>query len=193
MLIYSRRFPILCVMLCWGIALLLPAFGQSAVPEPQQIDKLVRDLKSSDSVVRFNAAFALAKMGSAAVPAVPALIETLSDADGQVRAYAAFVLGRIGSGSGPAVPALTVALQDKRPAVRLAAAEALGGIAADCEKGLDTLDAPARTKAQHDWQEAQQTLDKMHAKETPDPTAFAKARLAVRHFVTALQKAKPTP
>ena len=175
---------------CW-LLLSLPAFGQNAAPAPtpQETGKLVRDLKSPDPVLRFNAALTLAKMGSAAVSAVPALIETLSDADGQVRAYAAFVLGKIGGGALPAVPALADTLKDPSGSVRLSAAEALGRVAADCEKGLDTLDAPARTKAQHDWQAAQTLLDKMHAKETPDPAAFAKARLAVRHYVTALQKA----
>jgi HEAT repeat protein len=70
----------------------------------------------------WQAAYALGNMGTAAAPAVPALIEVLKR-EKVPRAFrtppsSSFALGQIGE---PAIPALTKVLNDPQPAVRLAA------------------------------------------------------------------------
>ncbi len=59
--------------------------------------------------MRTNDAFALGRIGPAAVPA---LIAALKDKDRQVRWYAASALGRIGPAAKEAVPALEAAARD---------------------------------------------------------------------------------
>ena len=90
-----------------------------------KIPKYIAVLKdrSNGFHVRGNAAEALKKIGS---PAVPALVEALKDEDKDVRAHAAETLGNIGDPS--AIPALTEALNDA--GVRIIATEALGKLGA---------------------------------------------------------------
>ncbi len=90
--------------------------GQEDVPT------LIHKLKDRDKEVRFNAAYAVGKIGPAAKEAVPALIAALKD---EYRWVAASALGKIGPA---AVPALIAALKDEDGSVRVSAAFALGWI-----------------------------------------------------------------
>jgi len=92
-----------------------------------EVERLIKRLKDTDSVVRADAAEALGKIGK---PAVPALIEALKDEDSNMRLWAAITLSSIGQ---PAIPALIEALEDTNFFVRSNAARALGGILNKCE------------------------------------------------------------
>jgi HEAT repeat protein len=67
----------------------------------------------------------LAKMGPAAVAAVPVMVQALADPNRRVRLASVRALGPIGPEATAALPALTQALADSSEAVRKAAAEAL--------------------------------------------------------------------
>jgi HEAT repeat protein len=124
----------------------------------RSVSEWTRDLDSGEERVRRNAAFALGKLGSAALPAVPELQRTLTgDASPKVREAAAFALGEIGQRStslGKTVAAtLTTALADADPLVRRSALYGLGSIGEitgarrDIEKLLDDKIADVRQNA----------------------------------------------
>lgn len=85
--------------------------------EPQydgrSLSSWVSDLKGAAPLTRTTAAYALAGMGPAAKPAVPALIEALGDEISAVRFPVAYALGEIGEGAAEAVPALEKLLDDR--------------------------------------------------------------------------------
>lgn len=85
--------------------------------EPQydgrSLSSWVSDLKGAAPLTRTTAAYALAGMGPAAKPAVPALIEALGDEVSAVRFPVAYALGEIGEGATDAVPALEKLLDDR--------------------------------------------------------------------------------
>lgn len=93
-----------------------------------------------------DALFVLEGIGSAARPAVPALVSTLADSDGDVSALAADALGSIGE---PAVPAIVEALESGSKQVRQAACQALGVAGADAGQAVPAL----LERADHDHAE----------------------------------------
>src|SRR5690606_28309794 len=80
--------------------------------------------------VRWGAARALGRLGTAAIPAVPALTKILKDPSVQARWAAAKSLWAIGPAAAAAVPALIESLGDQSWVVRWSAARALGAIGA---------------------------------------------------------------
>ena len=84
---------------CILLICLLSLMGYAEETQGQQIERLIKQLKGSDSDVRANAAVALGEIGPEAKDAVPALIEALQDPDTSVRANAAMALEEIGLGA----------------------------------------------------------------------------------------------
>ncbi len=104
-----------------------PAVSDQALPE--KVLALIQELKDKDSKVFMGAAGELARIGSAARKAAPALLQRLQDDDGGVRCHAAYALRHvIGPEAEHAIPALTKALNDKNGHVRNGAVLALGKI-----------------------------------------------------------------
>jgi HEAT repeat protein len=90
------------------------------------IDSPMKDLASSDGLVRQNARRRLVQLGDTAVPA---LVNGLQDPRERVRWEAAKALGEIRDPA--AAPALVAALEDEEPAVRWLAASGLIGLGRD--------------------------------------------------------------
>src|SRR5262245_39299673 len=108
---------------------LLPARGDDKKPRRFEGKTAIEWAKAPDNDkpgTRRAAAFALAKMGPDAVPAVKKLIVALKDTDDGVRYYSIQALGLIGSQADKAVPQLVIALKDAR--FGRSAAVALGRI-----------------------------------------------------------------
>lgn len=112
------------------------------------IKNLDKDAKESD---RRNAAFALGKMGSDAVDAVPTLKRvTAQDSSPKVREAAVFALGEIAreslqaAGDRQLVPLFVKALKDDAWPVRRSAAFALGCLGQDCVAAQEPLEAALR-------------------------------------------------
>lgn len=133
-------------------------YGTAGKPAVAALGRVLRD--DADDAVAHQAALALARIGSAAVPelvdtlrdgrpgmrervlealillgpdakaAVPSLIELLSDGNTQVRGLAAHALAEIGPESKDAVPQLCLLLHDRSPAVRSQAGATLCAIGA---------------------------------------------------------------
>ena len=98
----------------------------------------IEDLAGMAPITRSNAAFAiteiaLAEMGPAAAPAVPALIVALKDPYAPVRYRVAFALGAIGPAASAAIPALTETLDDRNDDVAFIAKKSLKKIGAAVE------------------------------------------------------------
>lgn len=100
------------------------AAGPSDIPGEKSFDRLIRELKDPDEMVRSSAAGALGQRK--AEVAVGALIGALKDNHVYVRHGAAWALGEIKSET--AVDALKEALNDEDEITRGKAAEALGKI-----------------------------------------------------------------
>ena len=88
-----------------------PANGSADVARS---DGLERRLAAGADADRVAAAEALARLGAAAVPAIPALVACLNGEPDPVRIAATYALGAIGA---PAIPALTDALRDSGAAL----------------------------------------------------------------------------
>ncbi len=89
----------------------------------EAIPALVKALQNTQYFVRRMSARALGEIGGADV--VPALIKALQDDDRSVQVITAQVLGKIGPDAKEAIPALTRALQDEYYPVRTSATRAL--------------------------------------------------------------------
>ena len=88
-----------------------PANGSADVARS---DGLERRLAAGADADRVAAAEALARLGAAAVPTIPALVACLNGEPDPVRIAATYALGAIGA---PAIPALTDALRDSGAAL----------------------------------------------------------------------------
>jgi hypothetical protein len=119
-------------------------------------ERLVRELRHEDRLVRAGVAAAIGRVGT--VPEVGPLLDALRDSDVAVRMRAAEALGRVGAGVAEAAPrsavvaGLAAALKDKQFGVRLSAAESLGmlgdpGAEPSLRPLLDDPDAPVRESA----------------------------------------------
>jgi HEAT repeat protein len=103
------------------------------------VPALIEALKNENKQVRWRAASALGAIGTEASAAVPALITTLQDEDEYIRRIAAYALGKIGPQASAAVPELLDALQDSDRNLRLVAAYALGKIGSEASAAVPTL------------------------------------------------------
>jgi len=86
---------------------LLDGMYVAALPLETTVSSLTNTMKHGNKFKRRRAITELARFGSAAAPAVPALIEVLGTEDPTVRNRAATTLGKIGPAALAAVPALT--------------------------------------------------------------------------------------
>ncbi|HEY9671650.1 MAG TPA: HEAT repeat domain-containing protein [Waterburya sp.] len=100
---------------------------------------LIKALKAENQQVRWRAASALGEIGAEASSAVPTLIVTLQDEDEYIRRIAAYALGKIGPEASAAVPKLIEALQDEDRNLRMVAAYALGKIGAEAASAVPPL------------------------------------------------------
>ena len=100
---------------------------------------LIEALKAESRQVRWRAASALGEIGAEASSAVPSLMVTLHDQDEYIRRIAAFALGKIGPQASSAIPDLMVALQDSDRNLRTIAAEALGKIGSEASVAVPPL------------------------------------------------------
>ena len=105
---------------------------------------LVSQLEDERPVIRKEAAARLARMGSAAEAALPALLQTTVDSDPYVRGHSALALWKIEKGADVAVPVLCDLLTDSDPQVRGLAAYVLGSIGRSAHSALPVLHAAAR-------------------------------------------------
>lgn len=160
-----RQSSIICM---FAILPLLPS-GLGRGQERQDVDDLLKSLRSQDVGARERAILDLAASGKSAAPKLSAVLvdgdpdvrrgaayalgeirpddrETilqlanlLSDPNRAVRVEAAHALGKIGQAAAPAVPHLLKALKDKDPLVRRMAAQSLGEIGADPPQVIQEL------------------------------------------------------
>lgn len=100
---------------------------------------LIEALKTQSKQVRWRAASALAEIGAEASSAVPSLIAMLHDEDEYIRRIAAYALGKIGPQASSAVPDLIEALQDSDRNLTMVAAYALGKIGSEASVAVPTL------------------------------------------------------
>jgi UDP-GlcNAc:undecaprenyl-phosphate/decaprenyl-phosphate GlcNAc-1-phosphate transferase len=107
--------------------------------------ELERLVARDDEEARVTGAWALARMGQEAGPAVPALAALLDDRRETVRRAAARALGALGEDARPAAPALYARLADPRQGVRWEAARALSRQTLDPRAALPPLVAALRS------------------------------------------------
>ncbi|MBE9129361.1 HEAT repeat domain-containing protein [Coleofasciculus sp. LEGE 07081] len=100
---------------------------QAALGEQEAVvETLLLRLEDENSDVRFNAVYALGKLGQGSETIVNALLLHLEDEDSGVRREAADALGKLGQTSETVVNALLLRLEDENSDVRVNAAYALG-------------------------------------------------------------------
>lgn len=100
---------------------------------------LIEALKAESKQVRWRAASALAEIGAEASSAAPSLIAMLHDEDEYIRRIAAYALGKIGPQASSAVPDLIDALQDSDRNLRMVVAYALGKIGSEASVAVPGL------------------------------------------------------
>jgi len=103
----------------------LYVLGKAGSGAETTVPDILNAFQKKKATCKTNAAYALIKIGSAAVSG---LIGATANKYPDVRANAAWALGEIGTVSTATVPSLVVLLRDKDPYVRYYAAEALGKI-----------------------------------------------------------------
>ena len=117
-----------------------PELAQETVPI------LLNTARDADGLVRYETAFALWRIGPAAVGAVPALAGLLSDPEKAARLWAINALGKIGPGAAQAVPELAkqLALEKDQPIgynVRQSILDTLGAIGPAAASALPEIRA----------------------------------------------------
>src|SRR5262249_16364561 len=117
------RFWIGLYVARWLSAVHAALLGRSAL---RTLDDFVADLVSPEETTRHEAALALAQLGEASQPAVPALVQSLADESWEVGCAARLALRCVGAGSGDQVEELVRLLDEPDWAVRRGAVEALG-------------------------------------------------------------------
>jgi HEAT repeat protein len=117
--------------------------SEAIVPLPdnqsQEIDQLIRQLKTGDSETRSKAAYSLYWRGKSAKSAIPTLIPLLNDQNASVRSSAARVLGSMGESAKSAIPSLISLLNDQDEFVRSGAANALGSMGESAKSAIPSL------------------------------------------------------
>lgn len=119
------------------------AAEESGSQSPNQVEVIIRELRNSDSEVRYRACKRLGKMGPNAKDAVPAMLKVLvDDREPGVRETCAKAFGEVGP---VAVPTLDAFLKrqavsrDFDPMARMYVAEALGEIGPAAESAVPAL------------------------------------------------------
>ena len=89
------------------------------------VARLIKQLRSPETIDRIYAAFDLGELGSSAAPAVPSLVAGLNDDSKWMRRASAKALGKIGLPACSATPALRRSLGDRDKYVRDSTTNAL--------------------------------------------------------------------
>jgi len=114
-----------CVLVLTGLIITLLG-GSAFSDDPPELAALLKNLKSTEAVMKRKAAKSIGELGPAARSAAPALTSVLQrDRDSLVRQNAAEALGRINSEPKTTIPALAKAMKDEDREVMTAAALAL--------------------------------------------------------------------
>jgi HEAT repeat protein len=140
-------------------ALALSELGPEAA---SAVSALISALEDGDTQVWFHSVTALARIGSAAKPAIPALLEDLKSG-GRRGANAkwyrsAFALGNMGPTS---LPQLTAALTDSHAGVRAGVAKALGWLAEEAAVALPDLIALLQDEEEEVRRNAAESIGKI--------------------------------
>jgi HEAT repeat protein len=138
---------------------------------------LITALKSENQQVRWRAASALGEIGAEASAAVPALIVTLQDEDEYIRRISAYALGKIGPEASAAVPKLIDALQDEDRNLRIVVAYTLGKIGSEASAAVPNLIGALQDKSAEVRLNAATALGRIGTQ----------AKTAVPALITALQ------
>lgn len=138
---------------------------------------LIEALKAESKQVRWRAASALAEIGAEASSAVPSLIAMLHDEDEYIRRIAAYALGKIGPQASSAVPNLVDALQDSDRNLRMVVAYALGKIGSEASVAVPAIIATLQDANAEVRLSAATALGRIGAEE----------KTAVPALITALQ------
>ena len=109
-------------------SVVLPALHSLADIGPEAVPVLVKALENPRA--RYWASVALAEIGAAAAPAVPALLAGVATGEPEERMQAIMTLAAIGDASRPAVGEIARALDAQESSLRFAAAFALGRLRA---------------------------------------------------------------
>src|SRR5579863_2758859 len=113
--------------------------GSLLASEKQDVAALVQELKTGKPPVRARAAAELARQGSDAASAVPALIDALEDEWVGVRHEALMALQRIGPPVSDSVPAFQKLLKNDHALIRERAAHALGLLGPEAKPAVGDL------------------------------------------------------
>jgi HEAT repeat protein len=134
----------------------LAAVGAAAEPAVERLRQLLGDETPAD--VRYAAAFALGRIGSAAKAAVPRLIELSKSSDEIMATVAVWSALKIAPADrslfDTAIPLLRRALRGEREVARLEAAVALGDIGPSAKSAIPILELVAEDDPNRDVREA---------------------------------------
>src|SRR5438552_782057 len=128
--------------------LALTVFGLARADDDQDVEKLLKALKSDKVEVRREAAHDLALLGSAAKKALKTFVEVMQkDSDAKVRAYAVYGVKQLGDDAKSAIPdVIEVLKKDKNAEVRCIAADTLAKFGAEAKAGVPALTAALKDK-----------------------------------------------
>jgi HEAT repeat protein len=157
-----KRFSILFVLSVLSFSCFLCVYAKENASSSSNIQDLINQLENPNEEIKSDAINALAKLGSKAKPAVPALALLLKDKSNYVRNFSASALAEIGPDAASAVPALKEAMHDSDPSVSQAAHGALGAIGPAAVSAIPDLILFLR-----DWESSSQEC----------PAAFALVRI----------------
>jgi HEAT repeat protein len=110
--------------------------GRIGADAPSALSSLAECLDSSDEILRWHSAFALSRVGTAAIPV---LMTKLASADPAVQCTALSALGWIGTEAGAATEAVKRLVSSTSTSLRLAACVALIRITGDLSDGLPAM------------------------------------------------------
>jgi hypothetical protein len=108
-------------------------------PDANSVDRLLDQLEQRSPSARVAALWELARLGTEAGKAVPAVVHCLADARTGIRAEAARTLAELGPSAEVAIHDLVAALDDPEEEVRAAAAFALGKLHLQPEIAIESL------------------------------------------------------
>jgi HEAT repeat protein len=186
-----------CVLDLYRLVTLLPEsepgwLSRLAHPDPEDVPRVVQDLRQGPSIFRPLAVAYLGALGPDAEPAVPALSAALHDSDPQVRSLAALTLGKIGPAAEPAIPALVDMLKESDPRLRAAAATALGLFGPGAQDAIPALTEALRDSDDEVRRSADGAIRLIRMYDTPlDDDGKQAARAKLPELTHALRDADP--
>ena len=122
----------------WAMGKVVEDNGEWGIVDADLVEAVISHLNDHNDVVRWSAAWSLARFGPGAEAALPALLEALEDYDYEVRASAAVALGRVAASHHEDMlsEGLKRAMNDENELVRKRAAAALDALRARTVPGF---------------------------------------------------------